>query len=129
MVIKTNKWQPHEEALTEDIQIQSCFRNRTPEIVNDRFRIVGELGRGGMATVYLAEDLTEGKQVAIKMMSSALSGSAKQRFTREFSTIASLKHPYLVRAGCSATATYAHADAVSLLEKAKQLDSPSYAKS
>jgi tetratricopeptide (TPR) repeat protein len=36
---------------------------------------------------------------------------------------------YLVRAGCSATATYAHADAVSLLEKAKQLDSPSYAKS
>jgi tetratricopeptide (TPR) repeat protein len=44
----------------------------------------------------LAEDLSNGKQVALKMMSSSLSGSAKQRFTREFSTIASLKHPHLI---------------------------------
>lgn len=66
------------------------------EAINNRFRILRQLGRGGMAVVHLAEDLTNGKQVALKMMSNTLSGSAKQRFTREFSTIASLKHPYLI---------------------------------
>jgi tetratricopeptide (TPR) repeat protein len=67
-----------------------------PDTINNRFRILRELGRGGMAVVHLAEDLSNGRQVALKMMSNSLSGSAKQRFTREFSTIASLKHPYLI---------------------------------
>ena len=49
-----------------------------------------------MAVVHLAEDVATGKRYALKMMSTRLSGSAKQRFTREFSTIASLKHPYLI---------------------------------
>ncbi len=70
--------------------------DQVPELINDRFRILHRLGRGGMAVVYLAEDLSNGKNVAIKLMNSSLTGTAKRRFTREFSTIASLKHPHLI---------------------------------
>src|SRR5262245_53309808 len=37
-------------------------------LLNDRFRLGRELGRGGMATVYLAEEIETGRQVAVKMM-------------------------------------------------------------
>lgn len=66
------------------------------EIVNGRFRITKELGRGGMAVVYLADDLEANRRIALKLMNSQLTGTAKRRFTREFSTIASLKHPNLI---------------------------------
>ena len=61
-------------------------------LLNERFRLGRELGRGGMATVYLAEEVETGRQVAVKMMQTRLEGTARQRFTREFSTIASVKH-------------------------------------
>ncbi|MFK8111594.1 MAG: protein kinase [Rubripirellula sp.] len=63
---------------------------------SDRYQIQHELGRGGMAVVYLAEEIGTGQLVALKVMQSKLSGTAKQRFTREFSTIASLKHENLI---------------------------------
>jgi serine/threonine-protein kinase len=47
-----------------------------------------------MATVFLAEEIDTGRQVAVKMMQTRLQGTARQRFTREFSTIASVKHPH-----------------------------------
>ena len=62
-------------------------------LLNNRFRIGRELGRGGMAVVYLAEEIETGRQVAVKMMQTRLEGTARQRFTREFSTIASVRHP------------------------------------
>ena len=65
----------------------------TGVILNERFRLGRELGHGGMATVYLAEEIETGRQVAVKMMQTRLEGTARQRFTREFSTIASIKHP------------------------------------
>lgn len=36
--------------------------------LSDRYRIERELGRGGMATVYLAEDLRHGRKVAVKVL-------------------------------------------------------------
>ena len=59
------------------------------------YRILSELGRGGMGVVYLAEDLILGRQVAIKFVSSRLDldRDARQRFLREARAAASLEHP------------------------------------
>jgi len=96
MITKTIAPKQLQEDATEDLGFYSVTPIPRSQIINDRFRILSELGRGGMAVVHLAEDLSNGKRVALKMMSNSLTGSAKQRFTREFSTIASLKHPYLI---------------------------------
>lgn len=86
----------YQDDATEDGDFFVGTKRSNSELINGRFRLLSELGRGGMATVHLAEDIATGNRFALKMMSTRLSGSAKQRFTREFSTIASLKHPYLI---------------------------------
>ncbi|HEX3236535.1 MAG TPA: protein kinase [Gemmatimonadales bacterium] len=65
--------------------------------LSDRYRIERELGAGGMATVYLAEDLRHDRKVAIKVLKpelSAVIGAA--RFLREIKTIATLQHPHIL---------------------------------
>ncbi len=60
-----------------------------------RYRIVGEIGRGGMGVVYRAVDLEEHRDVAIKMLSPRLAADvvALLRFNREARTASSLRHP------------------------------------
>jgi tetratricopeptide (TPR) repeat protein len=97
--LRTHRIEPETEGLTVAGGRISQPRSGSIEpgdIVNERFLIVREVGRGGMATVYLGKDLEDGREIALKVMHSRLTGSAKQRFTREFSTIASLRHPNLV---------------------------------
>jgi len=62
-----------------------------------RYRIERELGRGGMATVYLAEDLKHHRRVAIKVLDPVV-GSAigPERFLREIETVAGLTHPHIL---------------------------------
>ncbi|HEY8105778.1 MAG TPA: serine/threonine-protein kinase, partial [Gemmatimonadales bacterium] len=61
------------------------------------YDIAGELGRGGMATVYLAHDIALDRKVAIKVMSPVLSlGDGVERFRREAKTAASLSHPNII---------------------------------
>jgi serine/threonine protein kinase len=61
------------------------------------YDIAGELGRGGMATVYLAHDIALDRKVAIKVMSPVLSlGDGIERFRREAKTAASLSHPNII---------------------------------
>ena len=61
------------------------------------YDVAGELGRGGMATVYLAHDIALDRKVAIKVMSQALSlGDGVERFRREAKTAASLSHPNII---------------------------------
>ena len=61
------------------------------------YDIAGELGRGGMATVYLAHDIALDRKVAIKVMSHVLSlGDGIERFRREAKTAASLSHPNII---------------------------------
>jgi serine/threonine-protein kinase len=63
----------------------------------DRYRIDRELGRGGMATVYVAEDLKHRRQVAIKVMRPELSASmGADRFLREVEIAAKLSHPNIL---------------------------------
>jgi serine/threonine protein kinase/Tfp pilus assembly protein PilF len=63
----------------------------------DRYRFDGELGRGGMATVYTAEDLKHGRKVAIKVLGPDKRGGAvPERFLREIRISARLVHPQIV---------------------------------
>jgi serine/threonine protein kinase len=67
------------------------------EALSDRYRLERELGRGGMATVYLARDLSAGRPVAIKAMHRNLSSAiGVERFRREMGIAASLSHPRIV---------------------------------
>ncbi|PYP47123.1 MAG: hypothetical protein DMD42_03045 [Gemmatimonadetes bacterium] len=63
----------------------------------DRYAIERELGRGGMATVYLAHDLKHRRPVAIKVLAPELSAAlGRERFLREIETAASLSHPHIL---------------------------------
>ena len=61
------------------------------------YRIDRELGRGGMATVYLAHDLKHDRAVALKAILPDVSSSlGPERFLREIRTAARLSHPHIV---------------------------------
>ncbi|MFV1987732.1 MAG: protein kinase [Gemmatimonadota bacterium] len=63
----------------------------------DRFRVEKEIGSGGWAVVYLAEDLKLGRRVAIKVLRPEHSTEAgAQRFEREVEVAARLHHPHLL---------------------------------
>ncbi len=65
-------------------------------ILNDRYRIEGQLGKGGMGTVYLAYDQTLDIKVALKENLNPDPDSEAQ-FKREAKLLASLRHPNLPR--------------------------------
>src|SRR6476661_4787853 len=63
----------------------------------NRYRIERELGQGGMATVYLAEDLRHDRKVAIKVLRPELAASmGPDRFLREIEIAAQLQHPHIL---------------------------------
>ena len=65
--------------------------------VADRYAIERELGRGGMATVYLAQDLKHHRQVAIKVLKPEIAAAlGPERFLREIETTARLSHPHIL---------------------------------
>jgi Tol biopolymer transport system component len=71
----------------------------------DRYRIERELGAGGMATVYLAEDLKHDRKVAIKVLKPELAAVlGADRFVVEIKTTASLQHPHILPLFDSGTA-------------------------
>src|SRR5947208_415931 len=63
----------------------------------DRYTIEREVGRGGMATVYLAQDLKHHRPVAIKVLRPELAAAlGAERFLREIETAAKLTHPHIL---------------------------------
>jgi serine/threonine-protein kinase len=63
----------------------------------DRYRIERELGAGGMATVYLAQDLRHDRQVALKVLKPELAAViGAERFVVEIKTTAALQHPHIL---------------------------------
>ena len=77
-----------------------CILEGEPEPVKvriDRYRIESELGAGGMAIVYLAEDMKHRRRVAIKVLREELTASVgSARFLREIEIAASLVHPNIL---------------------------------
>ena len=63
----------------------------------DRYRLERELGQGGMATVYLAQDLRHDRQVAMKVLKPELAAVlGADRFVQEIKTTAALQHPHIL---------------------------------
>src|SRR5262245_64908366 len=64
----------------------------------EKYEIIGEIGHGGMATVYRARDTRLDRLVALKVMHPHLQGAkeARQRFAREALTVARLHHPSIL---------------------------------
>lgn len=71
---------------------------RIEEASQGRYRIVREIGRGGMGVVFLAEDADLSRRVAIKVLSGGGNDpSTLERFEREARTVAQLRHEAIVR--------------------------------
>jgi serine/threonine-protein kinase len=71
--------------------------DRLKRALADRYRIERELGAGGMATVYLAEDLKHDRKVAIKVLRPELAAVVgAERFLAEIKTTANLQHPNIL---------------------------------
>ena len=61
--------------------------------LDGRYRIIRHLGEGGMATVYLCEDLKHDRQVALKLLKPELAAVlGAERFVQEIKTTAALQH-------------------------------------
>jgi eukaryotic-like serine/threonine-protein kinase len=70
---------------------------RLEDALGGRYHVERELGAGGMATVYLADDLKHSRQVAIKVLRPELSAAlGAERFLREITTTANLRHPNIL---------------------------------
>jgi serine/threonine protein kinase len=69
---------------------------QSPQLPSDRYAITGEIGRGGMATVYAALDTTLGRDVAIKVVNAVASEVSEQRLSAESRVLAGLEHPGIV---------------------------------
>ncbi len=71
--------------------------DRLSAALADRYRVERELGQGGMATVFLAEDLRHGREVAIKVLHEDLGATlGSDRFLSEIKTTARLQHPHIL---------------------------------
>jgi non-specific serine/threonine protein kinase len=70
---------------------------RVNQALHGRYSIEREVGSGGMATVYLARDLRHQRPVAIKVLRPELAaGVGPERFLREITTTANLRHPHIL---------------------------------
>ncbi len=67
------------------------------EALADRYRLQREIGRGGMATVYLATDVKHRREVAVKVLKPDLAASlGADRFLQEIEIAAQLNHPHIL---------------------------------
>ncbi len=73
------------------------LQHRLDAGLSGRYTIARELGRGGMATVFLAQDLRHGREVALKVLRPEISASiGAERFLREIKMAARLNHPHIL---------------------------------
>ncbi len=95
-------------ALWGDGLVSSALE-RLAAALADRYRIERELGAGGMATVYLAQDLKHDRRVAIKVLRPELAAViGAERFLSEIRTTANLQHPHILPLFDSGVAVVGH---------------------
>ena len=71
--------------------------NRLQAALSDRYRLESEIGAGGMATVYLAQDLRHDRRVALKVLRPELAAViGAERFLAEIKLTANLQHPHIL---------------------------------
>jgi Tol biopolymer transport system component/tRNA A-37 threonylcarbamoyl transferase component Bud32 len=83
----------------------SAVPDRLAAALADRYRLEREIGQGGMATVFMAEDLKHDRKVAIKVLKPELAAVlGADRFLQEIKTTAQLQHPHILPLFDSGTA-------------------------
>jgi len=71
--------------------------SRLTKALASRYRLERELGAGGMATVYLAEDVRHHRKVAVKVLKPELAATlGAERFSKEIETVAGFQHPHIL---------------------------------
>jgi serine/threonine-protein kinase len=86
-----------EASTSRPTSVASSAPGALREALADRYVIDEEIGRGGMATVYGADDLRHGRRVAIKVLRPELAANlGTERFLREIGIAARLTHPHIV---------------------------------
>jgi eukaryotic-like serine/threonine-protein kinase len=123
--------EPPLELLANCLEIDDPSANLAPwlqDALGDRYTIEREIGRGGMATVYLARDERHGRRVAVKLIARHVAAlestsSGRNRFEQEISIAARLTHPHILPlhdSGAAAGLLYyimPHVDGESLRER------------
>ena len=68
-----------------------------PGVIDGRFRVIRQLGQGGMGRVYLAQDESLGREVAVKVLKEEINDEeTRGRFRREGQAVARLRHRHIV---------------------------------
>ena len=95
----------HRTARLEGSPTASAFRVKEGMVIGD-YRVLRLLGRGGMGEVYEAEDLENGRRVALKILLRSLADTAdRDRFLREGRLAAAVSHPHTPGVGVAAPRT------------------------
>ncbi|MEJ7812004.1 MAG: protein kinase, partial [Gemmatimonadaceae bacterium] len=84
--------EPLRHATAEPKQVEAALR----AALAGRYDVERELGRGGMATVYLARDLRHDRAVAVKVLEQSVAPAGAERFLHEIRTAARLTHPHVL---------------------------------
>jgi serine/threonine-protein kinase len=80
--------------LSDDALARLRSAASAPDLTGTRYRLLEEVGRGGMCTVFLAEDPSLGRRVALKVLDVPdANGDLAERLTREARILAKLEHP------------------------------------
>ena len=79
-----------------DAEFADSLRPAVPDQLG-RYRVTDKLGEGGMGVVYRGEDMSDGRQVAIKVLAGAVAGkpSIRRRFFKEARILAQVNNPYI----------------------------------
>jgi eukaryotic-like serine/threonine-protein kinase len=99
----THRFCPDDGAVLSDEPQAHTVRSRPTQevgaILDGRYEVRGLIGRGGMARVYLAEDLQTKRAVAVKILNPDIAKDqvARERFLREIEVAASIGHPNVVQ--------------------------------
>ncbi len=79
------------------MEAEPDLAERFTAALGDRYRLIRELGSGGMAVVLLAEDVKHRRQVAVKVLRPVVASAlGPQRFLREIEIVATLTHPHIL---------------------------------
>jgi len=84
--------------MSDDAEPADRFSSRERgAVIAGRYRIEREIGRGGMATVFLAHDIRHDRLVALKFIHAEVADrQATERFRREIALLARLQHPHIL---------------------------------
>src|SRR6476620_9988904 len=89
------------EAMAAEAATEMLSVDRTSSIVGKqigRYKVLSHIGRGGMGEVFLAQDTSLDRKVALKVLPESLTAddASKRRFIQEAKTASALNHPHII---------------------------------